>query len=295
MSESRTTPIIAVDGGGTRCRVAFADGQKVHAVETGSANVSTDFDGGVREILSGLDRLAAEMDTPLQALCQHAAFVGLAGVTGSEIADRLKQALPFRDAKIADDRPAALRGALGEADGLLAHCGTGSFFGVQTGRAQKFVGGWGPILGDEASAQWIGRAALTATLDRVDGLSDQTGLSEALLSEFGGSAGIVRFATNASPTQFGALARQVTEAEDRGDPMARDVMRRGADIIAAILSQLGWRPGLQICLTGGIGPHFERHLPDDMRQSIVSPHGVPLDGAISLAMDFAREAEYEHS
>ena len=129
----------------------------------------------------------------------------------------------------------------------------------------------------------------------ADGLGDQTGLGETLLSELGGSAGIVRFATNASPTQFGALARQVTEAEDWGDPLARDVMRRGAHNIAATLSQLGWRPGLQICLTGGIGPHFKRDLPDDMRQSIESPHSVPLDGAITLAMDFAREAEYEHS
>ncbi|MEO1308796.1 MAG: BadF/BadG/BcrA/BcrD ATPase family protein, partial [Pseudomonadota bacterium] len=288
MTLAHTNPILAIDGGGTRCRIACADGEEVVSVETGSANVSTDFDGSVEEILKGIEQLGRRLGQSVDALCHRPAFVGLAGVTGPEIAGRLERALPFTQVQIRDDRPAALRGALTDADGFLVHCGTGSFLGAQTDGQQRFVGGWGPVLGDEASAQWVGRTALGATLESVDQIRPQSPLAERLLSELEGAAGIVRFASKAEPAEFGKLARLVTEADAQGDVVASDVMRAGAGKIADTLHLMGWQPGLPICLTGGIGPYYERHLPDDMRENIEAPKGTPLDGAIALAFEFAR-------
>lgn len=289
MVDSRTSPVVAVDGGGTRCRLAFDDGKSVIAAEAGSANVSTDFDGALDEILMGLERLAVRADLTLDALSRVPAFVGLAGVTGESISERLRTALPFVHVRIEDDRAAALRGALGRSDGVISHCGTGSFFAAQAGGTMRFAGGWGPVLGDEASAHFVGRAALSMTLKSIDGQCTVSPLAERLLEDYEGAAGIVRFAGSASPSEFGALAPLVTEFAMQGDVLGERVMRSGAQDIAAILSIIGWRKGHPICLTGGIGPHYAPYLPADMQAELIPPVGEPLAGALSLAAEFARE------
>ena len=293
MTESRSYSVLAVDGGGTRCRVAFARGLEIVTVETGAANVSTDFDGAVSEILRALDMVTAETDQSIHALGRVPAFVGLAGVTGPEMAERLRAALPFLHVDIRDDRPAALRGALGAEDGVIAHCGTGSFLAAQSRGEMRFAGGWGPVLGDEASAQWIGRRALGLTLQAVDGRFDETGLSAHFLSEFGDAAGIVRFAGGATPPELGALAPIVTDRAASGDALAVRVMQDGANDLVRAIPDIGWQPGQRICLTGGIGPQFARYLPKTQQAHITDPVGEPLDGALALARDLAEETVHE--
>lgn len=289
MSDSPHIPVLAIDGGGTRCRVALRDGGDVIAVEAGSANVSTDFDGSLAQIMEGLLALSAKSGHGMDALARFPAFVGLAGVVGGQIADRMRDRLPFAHLRIADDRPAALRGALDRREGVLAHCGTGSFFGAQIAGQMRFAGGWGPILGDEASAQWIGRVALRGTLETVDGFCGMTGLAQALLDRFGDAAGVVRFGASARPSDFGALAPLVTARAASGDALGKRIMAAGAAEIARNLPLIGWTRGKTICLTGGIGPHFRPYLPGAMQADVAKPAGNPLAGALALASELAGE------
>ncbi|MBO9411152.1 MULTISPECIES: BadF/BadG/BcrA/BcrD ATPase family protein [unclassified Ruegeria] len=289
MTESQNTAFLAVDGGGTRCRVAAEVDGVVHSVETGAANVSTDFEGGVRQIAAGLSELAAGLDTSVAELVRWPAFIGLAGVTGDSVADRLRVALDMPNARIEDDRPAAVRGALGSSDGLIAHCGTGSFLAVQINGDIRLAGGWGPILGDEASAQWVGRRALSEVLNTEDQIQAKSSLTQAFSNQFGGVAGIVEFAGQAAPGAFGALAPQVTAAAADGDQVARQVMQAGADYIGGMAKRLGWKAGLTLCLTGGIGPHYADYLPADMQAALRPAQGEPLIGALALAKEDAHE------
>ena len=155
--------VIAVDGGGTRCRMALATSSGTRIVEVGTANISTDFDAAVAEITLGLSQLAKAAGVNDDQLNRLPAYLGIAGTTGPELAGKLAQALPLDHARIEDDRRSALVGALGSRDGAIAHCGTGSFLGASTNGKMRFAGGWGPVLGDEASAQWVGRKSLAAT------------------------------------------------------------------------------------------------------------------------------------
>mgnify|MGYP001826436287 CR=1 FL=1 len=295
MSDSRSISVIAIDGGGTRCRVALDDRRSITTVETGPANASTDLDGTVQQITEGLAELANRTDRTIAVLSGLPAFIGLAGVTGRKIADQLRDALPFRRVRIEVDRAAALRGALGHKDGVIAHCGTGSFFAAQTGGKMRFAGGWGPILGDVASAQWIGRSALSVTLESVDGRRETAPLAERLLADLGGTAGIVHFAASALPSDFGALAPLVTRHAEDGDALANQVMRAGAEEIARALLRIGWQPGRAICLTGGIAPRFGPYLPADMQADLTPPESEPLAGALSMARDLALEAPDDRS
>lgn len=289
MTDSQTSMILAVDGGGTRCRLALLDAEVLHIAEAGSANVSTDFDAACDALRAGLDVLAHKAGLGRDALHDFPAFVGLAGVTGPDMAARVGKALGFKNARIADDRPAALRGALGDRDGVIAHCGTGSFFASRINGKVRFAGGWGAVLGDQASAQWVGRQALALCLEKVDGLRPASPLTDALLTRFDGSAGVVRFASDASPVSFGDLAPVVTEHAAEGDAMARAVMVAAAAEVSRGLLGVRWVPGLPICLTGGIAGHYAADLPEEMRACIEAPQGRPLDGALALAGEVADE------
>ncbi|MEX0283517.1 MAG: BadF/BadG/BcrA/BcrD ATPase family protein [Paracoccaceae bacterium] len=290
MTESPISAVLAVDGGGTRCRMACEVDGVVHSIETGAANVSTDFEGALVQIRAGVDEISRRLGVEEKAMRNWPSFIGLAGVTDERIAGQLRDALGLTCARIEDDRPAAVRGALGAQDGMIAHCGTGSFLALQEGGQMRFAGGWGPVLGDEASAQWVGRRSLSEALCAYDGTRSATGLTEKLLADLDGPAGLVRFAGMATPTQLGALAPEVTSAAQGGDAVAEGILQDGADYIAKTAARLGWHPGRVICLTGGIAPFYAPYLPEDMQAAISVPLAEPLSGALALA----KEVQHEH-
>ncbi|MDJ1018269.1 MAG: BadF/BadG/BcrA/BcrD ATPase family protein [Paracoccaceae bacterium] len=293
MTEMRGTSILAIDGGGTRCRIALTTNGDPIVVQAGSVNVSTDFATATAELRRGLEEVARRAGKAFEDLTLVPAYVGLAGITGPDIADRLAADLPMRHAKIEDDRPAALRGALGDQDGIVAHCGTGSFIAARIGGRMRLAGGWGPVLGDEASAQWVGRRALSRTLDTVDGFLAENDLSRNLLDRFGGAPAIVAFAGKASPAELGALAVEVTQNAAQGDAIACCILQSAADYIATMSRNLGWTAGLSICLTGGIGPYYKNYLPEEMQAAVTPALGEPLIGAIALAEEFRKEITHE--
>ena len=285
--------VIAVDGGGTRCRLALESAGARHMVEAGAANVTTDFDAAIRTIISGLEQLATNAGCTVTELGQAPAFVGLAGVTGPAISARVAEALPFARVRVEDDRLPALRGALGAQGGAIAHCGTGSFLALQTDTRTRLAGGWGSILGDEASAMWVGRLALSETLRAADGLIDATPLTQGIHEALGSTADIVAYAKSATPAQFGTFARRVTASAAKDDPLARSILQAGADQIALALPRLGWEPGMALCLTGGFGRAYAEYLPWTLRDALQTPQGDPIDGAIALAQHIAQEVRHE--
>jgi glucosamine kinase len=289
--------VLAIDGGGTHCDFALArradaadpdsaaHGNRRWVHKGGPANATSDFNATVSCIEQGLAALSTKASVPVEVIHTLPAYVGLAGVTGQDIATRLKSALPLQHAHFEEDRNAALRGALGDKDGLVAHCGTGSFFAARIDGSIRFAGGWGSILGDEASAQWVGRLALADTLQHCDGFVTATPLITRLLDQFGSAAAIVDFASRATPRDFGDLAPIVTSSASDNDPTAQRIMQSAATYLSNGIDKMGWHPGLAICLTGGIGPHFQPFLPQDKIDASVERVGTPLDGAIELAFE----------
>lgn len=293
MPRSSDTIVLAVDGGGTRCRLALSDGDQIWQVEVGSANVSTDFDAAISELQRGLTAVAQLAGVEQAMMADVPAYLGLAGITGPALSDRAGAALPFSNVRIEDDRHSALRGALGADDGFVAHCGTGSFLAAQQAGKARFSGGWGPVLGDQASAQWVGRQLLSSVLESSDGMCKTSELSDKVLAHFAGAAGIVEAASNMSPSEFGALSPMVTQFAMQGDALAVSILQAGADYLEDRLVRMGWGPGLPICLTGGIGPHYAAYLPEQMQEETRKPLGDPLSGAIALAHAFKSEIEHE--
>jgi len=202
--------VLAVDAGGTHCRMALITKDKTETVSSGAANASTDIEATAKSIRAALALLANKTSLSISQLNETPAYLGVAGVTESGVAQSLAVRLAFRQVRIEGDRQSVLRGALGTMDGCIAHCGTGSFFARQKNVVAQFAGGWGPTLDDVASAHWVGIRALRSTLYAHDELTPQTNLTRSLLSDFGSTSAIVAHARDASVSDIAALAKIVT-------------------------------------------------------------------------------------
>ncbi len=55
---------------------------------------------------------------------------------------------------------------------------------MDKGQVYRFVGGWGLLRSDEASAAWLGRTALAETLLAEDGMRPIAGLATSILARF---------------------------------------------------------------------------------------------------------------
>lgn len=272
--------LLGVDGGGTSCRAALLVGAGRHEVALGPANVSTDFDRAVATIREAVLAVAARAGIAPEAVHAAPAHLGLAGVVSPAIAARVVVALPLSDAGVTDDRPTTIAGALGTGDGAVAAIGTGSFLGRQVAGEVRGIGGWGFLIGDQASGAWLVRRCLEEVMLSIDGLAAQTALTRRILADHGNDpAAIVRFSLAATPADYARLARAVVTAAGAGDPLGRRLMAEGADYIRAGLGALGWTPGEALCLTGGLGPAYAAWL----GLPTVPAKGSALDGALHLA------------
>lgn len=278
---------LGVDGGGSGCRAALADGSGriLGRGAAGPANVRSDTEGTLTHILAALAGAVAEAkaaghlaEDPDPA--RISALLGLAGANVTEAAERLAARLPFGRARVVSDGATALRGALGEADGILAAIGTGSVFARAYRGTVRQVGGRGFVLGDEASGAALGRELLADVLRADDGLIEQTPLLAEVLNEMGGDEAIISFSFRASPAEFAALAPRLIAS---ADPAAEAILRRATETLRSIL--LALQPEgeqLPVVFTGGLGAVYGARLGPRVVQR--PPKGSALDGAVALAL-----------
>lgn len=290
MKSESDSYIIGVDGGGSTCRVAIAraDGTVIGSANGAAANPATSLSETVRTLLATIERARADAGIgTAQVAAAHAHF-GLAGAINGEIAAQVASAMPIRSIRVTDDRPTNMAGALGRENGYLAAIGTGSFIGAQAGGAQRFIGGWGFELGDEASGARLGRQVLAALLRWQDGLCAESRLLTETLAGFGNDpSAVVLFGNEASPLDFAEFAPRVVAAALEGDVAGERIMRQGAGYIQTALQTLGHQKGAPLCLIGGLGPHYAAFLEPRFTRNMLAPAGTALDGALMLATEMA--------
>jgi N-acetylglucosamine kinase-like BadF-type ATPase len=137
-------------------------------------------------------------------------------------------------------------GALAAQDGINVVAGTGSIaYGEYRGRRAR-AGGWGELIGDEASAHWVAREALNAFSRMSDSRMPKGVLHAALKKHFGVIHNLDMCAAiyGQGPTarsDIAKLAPVVAEAAGQGDVVARGIFVRGADELADMAVAVGQR------------------------------------------------------
>ncbi len=224
---------IGIDRGGTGCRVALSlDGGPIALTRGGPANIVTDLAAAEAAIRLALTEALAARGFGFDAMVDARVCAGLAGGRLPGAADAFATRLPFL-AYVVDDSVTALEGAFGGAEGTLINLGTGSFCIRRDARGITHQGGWGFVLGDEGSAAWFGRLALSELLKIEDGRLPRYAddpLTLVLHKALG--AHPVLFARDARPEDFAALAPLVLQCES---PWSEDLLERvGAEVVLAL-------------------------------------------------------------
>jgi N-acetylglucosamine kinase-like BadF-type ATPase len=183
-----------------------------------------------------------------------------------------------RRVQVLSDAQAALIGALGDRPGLLVLAGTGSIVIGRDGRGRwGRAGGLGPLLGDEGSAFWLGRAWLRATTRGEDFLRAR------------------RLVTRPDAVaRIADLAPAVLHRARRGDRRARSIVREAQTHLAALAVEVAGhlrlpRP-IAVSWAGGVlgDASFRRGVARavaraGLRARWVAPAAEPVAAALALA------------
>lgn len=243
MRKSRvTSPLLLIgDAGATHTRVLIVTAGR-EILGRGNAGPGNAYAVGNQLALQNLRRavrmaIASAKVSPREIA---AAVIGSASIeSGSRasnlIESELRSSCPSARRKAVADSAIALEAALAGAPGVVITSGTGSVVLGKTARGKTLkIGGWGPLFGDEGSAQWIAREGLRLAAHANDKTGPPTSLTGIFTRHFqlpSFSRIIDVIYDHPTPAQLGALAPLVTQAAISGDPIARDIFSRGGEAL----------------------------------------------------------------
>ena len=293
--------VVGIDAGGTRTRARLADAATGAVLSEGAAGPGNALSVAPGALVRNL-ALALAGAVPAGRCGEVAAVVaGFAGGGPGGGHENARSALagalaaagvtPSRIAVRGDAEVAFAAGPGTPADGLVLIAGTGAAGArVERRRAVRVADGDGWLLGDGGSGFWLGREALGAVLRSLDGRGPDTALAGPVGEVCGGTSreALVGYAYAGHPVRLAALSPLVVEAADGGDAVARTLLDRAADELAATVLALAPRPAEPLVVTGGLigpgGPLLGRLTARVAARGLV-PSPVPdgVAGAVSLA------------
>jgi len=237
--------------------------------------------------------IAALLEKIIRDAAPDAAGIGIPGLR-SVNAEDLARTLRERTGcpvVLSGDGDAARAGAFLGGPGVVVIAGTGSAAVGWDGTRLVRAGGRGFLLGDQGSAYWIGRAAVSAALYWADAMGGSPALHQAVLASTGVPLEQLIAKVHTSPAERSVLTvlAPVVTALARTDPQARRISTRAADhltaLARAVLSRLDGP--VPVAGTGGV---FSSALIWDRfaaATGAVRPLAAPAVGAALLA---ARDA-----
>lgn len=295
---------LGIEGGGTRTTWVLLDsaGHELRRGEVGPGNVLLLNDAALTKLVASL----LEQVGRTQAVSAIGAT--FAGVQRPKEKARVSKALAKRWPKaklvIAEDTRSALVAAHGAEDGIVVIAGTGSnIVAQQNGKISK-AGGWGHLFSDHGSGYDLARRGLEAVYTYYDATQEVTPLGQSLLRVAAQNTleDLVGWTLQrSSKTEVAALAPLVFDAAEKGDKLAKMVLREGAQAIAlrvfCLAKRLGW-PQPKVGLFGGLvvkSPAYAKMISDVVQQALPGSKVVVVkaDGAVAAAALVGVEAANE--
>jgi glucosamine kinase len=287
-----------IDGGQSSTTAAIGDetgrvlarGQSGPADEVGERRGSTRLRDALAEALADALRNAGlPEDTKFEAI-----VAGISGYEGTVYGKPPE--LPTTHLALMHDAPIAHAGAFGGGPGVVVIAGTGSVvYAVNDHGEAATCGGWGYLFGDEGSAFWIAREAISALMHWQDD-EDEIDISaerKTALTFFGVKSlhELAReyYAGRIERSRIAAFAEKAMSVE-----LFDAIVQRGA----AMLSQLarvavhnhGVRAGTPVACVGGLfeNARFRELVDHGIRAAgrgtqVVGPKYEPVIGALILA------------
>ncbi len=286
MSKESKSLIVTVDGGGSTCRASVCEvsGGVIGTARGGSANITTDFNHALANILDTVHRAYSAAGLDPTRMVNDWGFLGLAGANLDGMAAKTENALNFSRVKVTSDREITVQGAMGDEDGTVAAIGTGSFFVSRQKEKVLSIGGWGFQLGDDGGGAFLGRKLLRRTIHAYDEIIPHSPLTRAVLQRFGGTPqGLVAFVQAASPMDYGSFAPDLIKAYYAGDTVAIEIVDAAVSSLHHTLDVLNTKATGALYMLGGLGAAYTKLLRPEYQALCATPKGDASDGAFSLA------------
>jgi N-acetylglucosamine kinase-like BadF-type ATPase len=277
----------------SRARLSV-DGATVAEASASSGNPASVglYEAG-RVLESLLSQLSLDNSSQLDAACAGVAGVGASSEAHKLFAERLRPLTRAGQVAVLSDIFLVLPAA-GLQHGVAIICGTGSAALGWDGSRSVRAGGWGYLLGDEASGYWVFRQALR-TLHRRNDQGEPLGTLGATLLDATGARSVnelrERFYQAPWPGRWAALAPLVLASLDEAAEAILDEAAQELDeLLGTVLKRLGNPAGLPVVLAGGLTAngrfceaatdHLCRCRPGSVVSVLREP---PLSGAVRLA------------
>jgi glucosamine kinase len=298
---------LGIDGGGTKTTCTLGDESQLLATATaGPSNIVRVGEERARESLHQCVRqaCAAAGIAPAQIACT---CVGGSGAGRPELAKKVRGILGdllTTPVVVVGDMEIALEAAFDAGSGVIVIAGTGSIaYGRNLQGKTARAGGWGFAIGDEGSAHWIGRAAVSAVLRAADenyevaAGNQKSSLAEALCEvwQVGSLIDLARLANSSPPPDFAALFPAVAaNSDDLAPALQMQGGRELARIAAIVIRRLfagDDQAMVRVAMTGSVFRHgplvreaFYNELRRlDARADIIPTIVEPVEGALRMA------------
>jgi N-acetylglucosamine kinase-like BadF-type ATPase len=226
---------LGIEGGATRSTAALLDerGRVLRRAKGGACNLALLSDAKFLAILRQITgaifnrnrwngklaesrlKIAPARRLRLQIASTDLAAVGifLAGNRRPQDAARVRHLAKkvWRNARIVtgNDAQSAMAAALGDGDGIVVICGTGSIVLARRGATTAQVGGFGSLAGDAGSGYWMGRELLRGVVRQFDETGRLDALGNSLLTFLGARnlEALVQWSINPSRDEVASLTR----------------------------------------------------------------------------------------
>ena len=287
---------LGIDGGATKTEFLLTDA-------VGNV-MCRHFEGSCNPVDIGMEAAQRVLDTGIRTVCKGvpmrkiSMFAGISGgISGNnkEILRDFFAKFPFARFDNGSDAQLIVAAGLGDEDGIAIIMGTGSVAFVQKGGVTHRVGGLGYLFDNGGNGYCIGRDVIRAALTAEDGSGEETVLHRLATEKIGKASSM------AALSDFYALGKRgiasyaplAFAAADMGDRVAKKILRRNMNEIAALLvtgrKTLG-AAQVKAVFVGGLTNRWDILLPEILDQlpekecyDLTVYQGRAVNGALVLA------------
>ena len=298
---------LGVDGGGTKTKYILVDEdlKVLSEIERGTTHLHQ----------IGIDNLKLEINEGIKEVCSKGninkedlnyIFLGIPGYGESEndkkeIEKAIGDVLEGYNYKIDNDSVASwAAGTLCET-GINIVAGTGSIaFGMNDKGEGARVGGWGPNIGDDGSAHWIGLKVINEYTKQKDNRHEKTVLVDIIekekdIKDYFGIVDLVFNKYKLSRTDLAGFCKLGKIAADNGCKACKDIFRQAAYElflqIKALRTELKIEEEFVLSYTGGVfkaeefvlEPLKEYLDKENIKYILIKPKLEPWHGAALMA------------
>ncbi|SFE15280.1 BadF-type ATPase [Actinopolyspora alba] len=295
--------LLGLDVGGTSSRALLTDtsGRTLGTGHAGGGNPNTHPPERAVEQVARAARTALSDTVPERVSAAVLGMAGISKLTDPVVSGMFEQAWRTLGLSCAvrtvSDSEVAFAAGTAEPDGTVLIAGTGSITArIERHRLERTLGGYGWLLGDEGSAFWLGREAVSTTLRALDhGEERHDPLVASVLGELlPGTATaadpdpvlvrrLVALLGNGPPTRLAELAPLVTASASEGGGKAAEILAKGARLLATDALSVRKEPDESPIVLAGSLLSGEGTLDEAVRRELRARSAAPLANAGSGA------------